>query len=285
MLLLLVLWALAAGLLGHFTFYQTVICRYLSRVLLFITGFYEVQLKEFMVKFGSVGAPLSSWSIVPNRGTSLLSNIHTSDWIISSHASYLDPFVMAHIFSPTFYSLTRLKAQGLLSFFYSQCNVGCMDGYPDLASATKLDISPKKGPHLLFPERTTENGRGLLKFDPLLDQLDLDQREHRAFLCVIKYPTSCFIHGSIARHWLGLLMSWRHTVEVSVLPLSDYHLLRGGLYSSDSTLRSHGTGHLLAHIMSLFGKIRPTSLTWRDKADFIRYYLSKQGNKAYSSRE
>lgn len=84
------------------------------------------------------------------------------------------------------------------------------------------------------------------------------------------------------------------------MPVTDYQLLKSQLASSSSkddflldTTHSIGLpSNLLSHsnqtrtgfiaaLMSACGKLKMTSLGWKDKLDFIKYYESRQKGQAY----
>ena len=296
------IWVLTAYLLGNCRFYRVSICRFFSRVFLSLFGIYKIQLREYMVKIGpkylSASKLSPSWSIVPNRSASMLSleGLSTSDWIISNHTSYLDAFVLSTIFSPVFYSLdqtsttdSEAKGHSLWSYFLAEFNDACMIKRP--LACTNVDnvslpASTKDGPKAFFPEKTTGNGKGLLRFDHSMDQLFLQQLGQRVFICVLKYPATeelspVFVHGRIWWHMLSLLTRFKHSAEILILPLSDYHLLRTGMCSDEPHVAQYETSQTLAYIMSLFGKIKPTSLNWTDKIAFMDYYQSRQKESFY----
>ena len=139
----------------------------LLRLLLFLMGFFYIKTETI--------------SLRKSRDRTTDTSVKQGDLIIANWTSYVDIIYLAYQFSPVFTQVfidtPRVK---VISFWEAIQLVGQS---PQVAQNQNtlytLDALAEKakqagwGPVVVFPEGTTTNGRALLKFSSVLDQLQL----------------------------------------------------------------------------------------------------------------
>ncbi|EPQ59288.1 hypothetical protein GLOTRDRAFT_70590 [Gloeophyllum trabeum ATCC 11539] len=143
------------------------------------------------------------------------------------------------------------------------------------SAADSLDdiLARADRPVVLFPECTTSNGRGLLRFSDVL--LTLKDKQSKLFLMCIRYDPPTDLSPSLAHpipssplNPLGHLF----TLCASVIPLTMMIRL---LSPASFEPADHSPGARMAEAeeaVASIGKIKRTGMGWEDKAAFLEFY-------------
>ncbi|KAI0082591.1 hypothetical protein K474DRAFT_1585839 [Panus rudis PR-1116 ss-1] len=145
-------------------------------------------------------------------------------------------------------------------------------------------------PIVIFPECTTSNGRGLLKFSDVFNGVNVPVRKFKVFVMCVRYdpPTSLSptLSHSIPSSFLNPLPHiFKVTSSLVPLTLSIRLLAQSDSPSSGSFLLSDFlTGgqyddplsEICAALISQIGKFKRTGMAWEDKAAFLQFYIEKR---------
>ena len=146
------------------------------------------------------------------------------------------------------------------------------ESHVDLSKAIEIG----NGPMVVFPEKTTSNGKGLLEFADVFDHPDFELGRRKLHLVVIKYAkerfSAAWTVGSPIIHFVRLVSQINNRVEVLFLTVDDNMLEELACTMADQHVRKSRTD-LLKNIMSSFGKIKSMyGMSWRNKKDFVAAY-------------
>ncbi|KXS16493.1 hypothetical protein M427DRAFT_134104 [Gonapodya prolifera JEL478] len=253
------------------------------RSILFALGFWQIEEREATLR---KGRPL-------DRGGHADGKVAPGDLVVSNHCSYVDVLWLAHRYAPT---------------FVAPCSSDAVDTPPNflpihplryilvlLSSSAHPTLSSKGGsslrsllttakssghPICFFPEETTGNGRGLLRFGDGLSGVDVSDSKARVHVIGFRFdtdrPSATFPHGSFPSHLLSLLLSPSQTLVVFHLPPAELANLSVG--TTDET-----TASLVAQALGRVVRLRQTGLGWRDKEEFVQFWRKKgEGRKERS---
>ncbi|KAJ1548243.1 hypothetical protein HK096_007409 [Nowakowskiella sp. JEL0078] len=213
--------------------------------------------------------------------------------LVANHISYIDIFYLAAKFAPTFVEIGDNGTVSPISTWKAIADVGLtpkkdlknLNGLSLEELASKLKTSGG-GPIVVFPEGTTSNGRGLLKFLPVLNSLDLSK--FRIQLIGLKYEfeefSPSFTVGSKLFHMFGLLSQFGNFLEVKQLPVDEVRETPNNQkiaeLSNGEDLVTNKIGTLLSQML----RIRRLGLGRDDKSDFLEYYSENTSRKKIKSK-
>ncbi|KAI0347399.1 hypothetical protein BDW22DRAFT_1404954 [Trametopsis cervina] len=165
------------------------------------------------------------------------------------------------------------------------------DADADVAYSSLEEIRSKADrPLVVFPECTTSNGRGLLRFADVFPRVQVPVQAFRVFVMCVRYdpPTTLAptLSHSIASSALNPLAHvFKLTTCLAPLTLSIRLLAPSESPSSGSFLASdHAAGlrsddvlsECCAAVVAQIGKMKRVGLGWEDKAAFLEFYRGKR---------
>ncbi|KAI0303220.1 hypothetical protein BC826DRAFT_984055 [Russula brevipes] len=145
-------------------------------------------------------------------------------------------------------------------------------------------------PLVVFPECTTSNGRGLLRFAELFKGRPVPVKGYKIFVMCIRYDPPTLLSPTLSRSVPSPLNPLSHifslaktlqplTMSVRLLPQTESpsspSFMASEVVSSDV-----GDDILTAACTSLIsqlGKLKKVNMGWEDKAHFLKLYREKQG--------
>jgi len=146
-------------------------------------------------------------------------------------------------------------------------------------------------PVVVFPECTTSNGRGLLRFADVFEhEKNIPVKGYDVFVMCVRYdpPTASVPSLSLSIPFdslnpLGHLFSLARaiaplTLSIRLLTLSESP--SSGSFMLSDVLTNGGRGDDLlseacATLIAQVGKIKRTGMGWEDKASFLEFYQGK----------
>ncbi|KAF8639434.1 hypothetical protein AX16_010289 [Volvariella volvacea WC 439] len=158
-------------------------------------------------------------------------------------------------------------------------------------SVTDLETIRKTSnrPLVIFPECTTSNGRGLLRFSNVFCQT-VPVRNYRVFVMCVRYdpptaiaptltlPIPCNTFSPLPHVWS--LLSSLSPLSMSVRLLSPSDSPSSPLFTaSDLVSGAPGEDQLAescAALVAHIGKLKRIAMGWEDKTSFLRFYQGKQ---------
>jgi len=145
-------------------------------------------------------------------------------------------------------------------------------------------------PIVVFPECTTSNGRGLLKFAELFKDRPIPVKGYKVFIMCVRYdpptPLSPALSHSIPSrlnplpHVFSLAKSLK-PLAISIRLLTQAESLSSPLFMASEVV-SCDVGEdtftaACSGLISQLGKLKKTNLSWEDKVFFLKLYREKQG--------
>ncbi|CEG77318.1 hypothetical protein RMATCC62417_12094 [Rhizopus microsporus] len=247
--------------------WQSLISAIIIRSILFFMGFFQIKTETISVR--------------KSRGSGQIetATVKDGDVIIANWTSYVDVLYLAYKYQPIFTQIysdsNSIKKISLWQAIrLVQTPPESKPSEDDKVYSLKELVSNAKqhgwGPIVIFPEGTTTNGRALLKFHPLLDQVSLDEITFHLVSFKYEYtnmpPT--FTVGNLWLHFYKLCAQFHNTLNVRILAKRELH---GS--TSSSTVDS-----LVTHLGHLF-KLRKMNLNMQDKRDFLAFYEARNKKK------
>jgi len=250
-----------------------------SRMVLFYMGFNWINSQKVTLTRG--------------RKHAKKENIKVShgDVIVCNCQSYIDIIYFLSKFNPIFVKIFETGKVKPVSFLEAIKNIG---SYPQLkeeegAISLKDVINESKknkmGPIIVFPEGTTTNGKGLLKFLPVFKDFT-PKDDITLHVYTIKYQfyghNISYTVGSKFIHLYKLCTKVNHNMTVKYLSSEESQF--NDVAAQADLPNSIIEGQLGAHISKLIGqvlRIRKTGLGAKDKQEFLDYYneINKTGYK------
>jgi hypothetical protein len=145
------------------------------------------------------------------------------------------------------------------------------------------------GPVVVFPEGTTTNGRGLIKFLPVLDkggfQLKKDVSGNsgkgglpKFHIFGLRYDydeySPTYTIGGKMSHLIGLGAQFANFLEVRKLAPEESNSIVNPSSTSDG-----GMGGQASSLLGQLVRLRMTSLSAPDKIEFFDFYKEREGKK------
>ncbi|KAJ3218288.1 hypothetical protein HK099_005117 [Clydaea vesicula] len=131
-------------------------------------------------------------------------------------------------------------------------------------------------PLCIFPEGTTSNGRGLLRFLPVFEKFSPLELKNLTlnFIC-LKYPHenfSCtFTVNSKLTHLYNTCCQFQNFLKVKQLPHAQQYFQET---TGEEVVKNYGT----------FSKLRQTNLNFEDKIKFLEYFNLRESSTAYKKK-
>ncbi|KAM0793094.1 hypothetical protein ACM66B_000575 [Microbotryomycetes sp. NB124-2] len=152
-----------------------------ARLILLLLGFVNISADTVSLKRTGRSPPQVPFD--PSKG----------DLIIANSSSYVDLLYLAFRYNPTFLlpvangsNVTGWRRVGLLRAILDSGRLP--SGSAVAADTLDEALSKAPGPCVVFPECTTSNNRGLLKFGNFASPSSVKARPVRTFLVAFKYP-------------------------------------------------------------------------------------------------
>ncbi|KAL2916322.1 hypothetical protein HK105_204078 [Polyrhizophydium stewartii] len=214
--------------------------------------------------------------------------------IVSSHSSYLDVLYYGFRFTPTFLHISSSGLVRPLSFWQALFSAGEYPNLDDQRDTTHLadflkqqSLLKHTPPIVVFPEGTTSNGRGLLKFLPVFKDMDLDELKIQIRIIGLKYVYDewcpCYTVGDRRAHLFWTLVQFVNTLEVRELPASEVTV---SMDPQSVATVSPDEGLVGSQLSSQLGQVmraRKTSKNAVDKRTFLDFYNEREGRR-YGSK-
>jgi len=220
-----------------------------------------------------------------------ITKVSHGDVVVCNCQSYVEVLYFLFKFNPTFIKIYENGKVKPISFLEA---IKITGSYPELKEeegiVTLKDIikeskEKKTGPIVVFPEGTTTNGKGLLKFLPVFKDFT-PKDELVLHVYSIKYQfyghNVSYTVGSKFAHLYNLCTKIHHAMTVKYLSAEESQF--NDIAAQADLPNSVVEGQLGAHISKLIGqvlRIRKTGLSAKDKQEFLDYYneINKKGYK------
>ncbi|CAK4085013.1 unnamed protein product [Aphanomyces euteiches] len=208
--------------------------------------------------------------LAPGSKPPALSGVKAGDVIVCNHTSVFDVIYMAYRYSPTFvYPSAADASKGLVHSYglFQALGQAMAPPLDQLSSPVKLQDVVRRAskPVVVFAEGTRSNGKGVLRFLPVLDTLPEETRIH---VVAIKFefkaisPThTC---GSALWHLCRLFSHAYHTMKVTTLPAE---------FVSSASASATTIPSLLASML----RTKCVDLSTDDFISFNKYWSHVQG--------
>jgi len=221
-------------------------------------------------------------------------NVNHGDIIACNCQSYVEIIYFFSKYNPTFVKIFENGKVKPVSFLEA---IKLNGSYPELkeeeGSVTLKDViknskEKKMGPIIIFPEGTTTNGKGLLKFLPVFKDFT-PKDDITLHVYSIKYQfyghNVSYTVGSKFIHLYKLCTKFHHFMTVKYLSSEESQF--NDIAAQAELPNSVVEGQLGAHISKLIGqvlRIRKTGLGAKDKQEFLDYY-NEINEKGYNNNK
>ncbi|KAG6837548.1 hypothetical protein H0H93_007729 [Arthromyces matolae] len=273
----------------------------ISRAALFILGFYWISVEQIKRKRGFnpiFVLPISEGSTVPSTSVNESGTVTYTPGRRTGTGS-------ANIQSPRKQPTAPIAILGfrpvsLLTMIRMSGRIPPFDFQKDGKPMSLEDIQSKADrPIVVFPECTTSNGRGLLRFARIFRQA-VPVKDHLVFVMCVRYdpPTSLTYtptHSIPSLRFNPLSKLFSTAMSIAPQPISIRLLAPSESPSSplfivseiikDPITHDDHLGEVCATLISQLGKLKRTGMGWEDKAGFLEYYRqmeSRSGTKKTS---
>lgn len=290
----------------------------LSRLTLLILGVWWIPVEQVSRKRGRSSESRGSWR--PGAGDLIVSN--WSSWIeILWLAFRFDPiFVLpvsstlveqrdaspgtrvpgrktgtgsAAISSPVRRATSRADIVGfrktsLLCMITSTGNTPLDASSGNYSSLEEIRRKARR-PLVVFPECTTSNGRGLLRFAEVFKDRAVPVKGYKVFIICVRYDPPTVLSPTLSRsipstlnpllHVFALASTFRPlTMSIRLLPPAESP--GSPLFVASEVVSADVGEDILsaacAGLISQLGKLKKMSLSWEDKVSFLELYREKQ---------
>lgn len=145
-------------------------------------------------------------------------------------------------------------------------------------------------PIVVFPEGSTSNGRGIMRFADVFKGVTVPVMKYKVFVMCVRYDPPTTVAPSLSHslpsatlnpisHLFKLTSSFvPFTLSIRLLPPSESPSSGSFLLSeliTDSTL-ADPLSEVCASIISQIGKVKRVGMGWEDKAAFLEFYRGKR---------
>ncbi|KAI8930343.1 hypothetical protein BC831DRAFT_440152 [Entophlyctis helioformis] len=265
----------------------------IGRIVLLLGGFWWISSTSVSLRRGArrpAGAD--------DRSSAAKTGRPSVDLIVANHSSYIDVIYFGFRYAPVFLHVAANGHVRPMTFWQALSSAG---SYPDLDDAkdlVKLGDYIKQitksavfvPPIVVFPEGTTSNGRGLLKFLPVFKDVDLDELNVQIHIVGLKYvydewcPT--YTVGSRLSHAFWTLAQFSNTLEVRQLPPAEVSIsLDPSTVASVSVSPDEGlVGSQVSSQLGQLLRVRKTSKNAVDKRSFLDFYEERE-NRQYNKKQ
>ncbi|KAJ3106410.1 hypothetical protein HDU97_006395 [Phlyctochytrium planicorne] len=240
-------------------------------------------------------------------------SVQSGDLIVSNYSSYIDVLVLEMLYSPTYLYVHPTGQVQPISFLQAIYNAS---SYPPTSISSKpnktplislkeaLQISKANGrPCSLFPEGTTSNNRGLLKFTPVLDSLE--DQDGQIHMVGFRYGTSASERVSpsfsvstwtqessnplagIIAHLFSVSTEFYHGLEVRFLDFGEANETLfnstvkkvGDLLSGIGPTTENSVTGRAGLLLGQVTRLRMTGMGIEEKRGFWNYYYERETGK------
>lgn len=251
-----------------------------GRISLFLMGFYVIGRKRMIIRpaIAALARPYESFSLHTEKSVSPSDSIAPGDWVIANLSSYCDLILYWYTYSGV---ITILKSNFELEPCVNRFKVlwyYFIKNPTESTTTTSNSTSPFscsfQYPLIIFPEGTSSNGRGVLKF---IANLSSTRRNQRLHLTCTKYHSTLFSPTFPDPSLYGFLFHlWRLCSQLENCSTTRT-ILPSALFSSnfDLPLASENPAQFdrtLQQIIAALGHLRPLSLDAKDKSSFLQSF-------------
>ncbi|KAH7916202.1 hypothetical protein BJ138DRAFT_1053487, partial [Hygrophoropsis aurantiaca] len=146
-------------------------------------------------------------------------------------------------------------------------------------------------PIVVFPECTTSNGRGLLRFANVFNNIDVPPKRYNVFVMCIRYDPPSLLKPSLSytipSTTFGLLQHVYHMTtalpaqSISIRQLSLADSPSSQLFMVSEVVPNAGPGddvlsEVCAVLIAQIGKMKKVGLGWEDKVAFLKFYRGRK---------
>jgi len=287
-----------------------------ARALLIFMGFWwipveTVSTKKELVTLSSLAAPtrhpiplslfFSRTSAGAKQGSSWPpgSQVGSGDIIVCNHVSYVEVLYLAFRYCPTFTQIytkggpegkTLVQPVSMYTAISNCFGVPALDatGVSDAVPLETLTSRARKeglGPVVVFPEATTSNGLGIVKFAPVFKGF-ADKEAHiqvAGFKFEFNEFSPAFTAGSPQKHFFQLLCQLHNHLEVKFATPAENPSLKTPAAESEAEDREDPLGGQIATTLARLLRLRRVQLTAEDKINFLSYFNERK--KGYQAAE
>jgi len=144
-------------------------------------------------------------------------------------------------------------------------------------------------PLVVFPECTTSNGRGLLRFAEVFKDRAVPVKGYKVFIICVRYDPPTVLSPTLSHSIPSMLNPLLHvfalastfgplTMSIRLLPPTESP--GSPLFMASEVVSGDVGGDTLsavcASLISQLGKLKKVNLSWEDKVSFLRLYREKQ---------
>ncbi|KII94745.1 hypothetical protein PLICRDRAFT_33557 [Plicaturopsis crispa FD-325 SS-3] len=172
---------------------------------------------------------------------------------------------------------------------------GCAPPFPGAAPPRSLDDIRlrAKRPVVVFPECTTSNGRGLLRFADVFGAARLPVKGYKVFVMCVRYDSPTNLAPTLARpipshvlnplgHFLKLATTLA-PLPISIRLLAPSDSPSSGSFMLSEVLSGSSMGAVTdelseacAALIAQIGKLKRTGMGWEDKRAFLKFFWSQR---------
>jgi len=206
--------------------------------------------------------------------SSKMHRLKSGDLIVANHQSYLDILYLYFRYGACFTEMDRAGNLWLVSVPRA-LSAGCgllireIQGQP-LATTCQQARAKNLGPVVVFPEATTSNGRGLLKFHSIFQTSTRFPKDTLLQIITFQYPftlfSPTFSAGSGYVHLFRLCSQFQNAMQVRTLASTECPLLDP--QSADLLVET-------ANLTSRLTRLRKTGQGWQEKQHFLSFYQQR----------
>ncbi|PIA17106.1 hypothetical protein COEREDRAFT_86503 [Coemansia reversa NRRL 1564] len=258
----------------------------LAALALFILGFHWIDTKTVGLQKGR-----RTSKEVRQRGQKKRQrNVRSGDIIIANHISYIDILYLVARYNPVFIEIdnatTYARPVSMWSALRSPARqtpalLQAKDARPLKAITEEARIGCL-GPVVVFPENATSNGRALLQFLSVFEEVENQDEKSTIHIMAFKYPfqsfSPTFSVGNQLTHLFRLGCQMYNSLVIRVLEQDEAPRIADSAMFCDEDAEPVDLDEAVKAKLLQLSRLRMTKLTAMDKRDFLAfYYLRSKG--------